>query len=209
MAGDLVRTLDQGFQQVLSVNHEEMFLPTEGLLARHLPVHVPANTVYNGRSVWLLPDQNMLVDTRGTGSECESRHAAVPARNLNGFHGMKSHYPGQHLKVATLLFAREEVVFIEGGMLAHCRSISPSLRVGRDKISEKYPVLGGKDATELVNKIAQMGDTSALANQLGVLPAPITQDPVFPLRPVGGVRRPHRPGRPKLLPLFLRSEWQI
>lgn len=204
-AGDLVRTLDNGFQEVRRVSRERVGIPEGEVRPDFLPVRVPSRAAYNGRAVWLMPEQGLALTPSSKTADHEEV-SIVPARMLSGQFRFSSQTPAREFTTTSVFFDQDEVIFIEGGLQAFCsacriRSLSgPSRRA--------YAVLDEDEAHDLVTSIANAGNMSALANPLGALPAPIPQEPIFPIRPPSGVRRPGRPGRPNVPALFLRPEWQ-
>ncbi|WP_209016450.1 Hint domain-containing protein [Roseibium sp. RKSG952] len=205
VVGDLVRTLDHGFREVRRVSADRVVIPEGETRAENLPIYVPAQAAYNGRPVWLMPEQGVALDLSKIDSEAGG-FSVVPARLLSGKCRLSSQSPGSTFEVRTLFFDEDEVIFVQGGLQAFCSSGRFSMRPRPNRIS--YPVAEEEEAAALTELIAQKGDLSALANPLGALPAPIPQEPIFPIRPPSGIRRPGRPGRPNLPALFLRPEWQ-
>ena len=203
--GDLVRTLDNGFQEVRRTVRERIAVTDGETRPEHLPVLVPSRTAFNGRPVWLMPEQGMAIDQSKL-DPAVSDIAVVPARALSGMGAVTSQAPARMFDVTSLIFDHDEVAFIEGGLQAYCSA--GRLRPVRKASQRAYHVVNEDQADILVDTIAIRGDMSALANALGALPAPIPQEPVFPIRPPRGMRRPGRPGRPGVPALFLRPEWQ-
>ncbi len=204
VAGDLVRTLDHGFCELRRASVDRIVVPEDERRAEHLPVLVPSRAAYNGRPVWLMPEQGMALDQGKLGLGVEGI-SIVPARMLSGVAQLQSRAPAQTFDVTSLFFDDDEVVFIEGGFQAYC----PAGRMtGAAGATGTYQVADAEDADLLIDAVAIKGDISPLANPLGALPAPVPQDPIFPIRPQVGVRRPGRPGRPDVPALFLRPEWQ-
>ncbi len=203
-AGDLVRTLDHGFKEVRRVSTSWVNIPAGERRSAHLPIFVPARAAYNGRAVWLMPEQGVALD-RGKLDLTDQGVSVVPARLLDGACRLSSQSPGSSFEVTTLFFDQDEVIYIEGGLQAYCPSGRFSRTSGQAK---EYAVADEDAATALVGALAASGEISALANPLGALPAPIPTDPIFPIRPAAGIRRPGRPGRPSAPVLFLRPEWQ-
>ncbi|WP_367647862.1 Hint domain-containing protein [Ruegeria arenilitoris] len=205
VAGDLVRTMDNGFQEVKRVSHDRIAVPAGEVRPDFLPVRVPSRAAYNGRAVWLMPEQGMAV-ALSSDFNIDAGLAIIPARLLSGHFSFSSRTPAEEFQVTSLFFEQDEVVFIEGGFQAFCSSCRIRSLSGPSRRS--YAVLEESEARSLVTSIAEAGELSALANPLGALPAPIPQEPIFPIRPPSGVRRPGRPGRPNVPALFLRPEWQ-
>lgn len=203
VAGDLVRTLDHGFQEVRRVCVDRIVVPGDERRAEHLPVLVPSRAAYNGRPVWLMPEQGMALDQGKLGLGVKGI-SIVPARMLSGVGRLQSQTPAQTFDVTALFFDQDEVVFIEGGFQAYCPAGRMVAALGPESA---YQVADAEDADLLIEAVAIKGDISPFANPLGALPAPIPQEPIFPIRPPSGIRRPGRPGRPNAPALFLRPEW--
>lgn len=206
VAGDLVRTLDNGFRPVRRIQVDRVVVPGEETRAAHLPVLVPARTTYNGRPVWLMPEQGIAVEKqklqRGTNGI-----SVLPARVLSGMGRVISRTPAQVFDVTSLFFDEDQVIFIEGGFQAFC----PTGRMASSPAQSvrAYDVVASRDASVIAEKLDHLSDVSIFANPLGALPAPIPQDPIFPIRPHAGVRRPGRPGRPAEPVLVLLQEWRV
>lgn len=204
--GDLIRTLDHGFKGVRRISTNVVVIPADERRDEYLPVFVPARAAFNGRPVWLMPEQGMALTLSKIDAERDGV-SVVPARVLSGAGRLMSQAPGSSFEVCSLFFDEDQVIFVEGGLQAYCPSGRFSMRGSLHR--QSYEVADDVAAADLANSIAIKGDMSALANPLGALPAPIPQDPIFPIRPPSGVRRPGRPGRPNAPVLFLRPEWQI
>ncbi|KIC43185.1 hypothetical protein RA27_07740 [Ruegeria sp. ANG-R] len=206
VAGDLVRTLDHGFQELRRVRADQIIVSGDERRPEHLPVLVPSRAAFNGRPVWLMPEQGMALDQGKLGVGIEGI-SIIPARMLSGVGRLKSDTPAQTFDVTSLFFDQDELVFIEGGFQVYCPSGRMVSASGQN--TEPYEVADAEHADLLIEAVVSKGDISALANPLAALPAPIPTEPIFPIRPPLGIRRPGRPGRPDMPVLFLRSEWQL
>ena len=196
-AGDLVRTMDNGFQQVCRISTDCISVPVNENRTENLLVRVPSNTLYNGRSVWLMPEQGMALDnTKLTNGPITLPISmpVVPARMLSGTFRLTSGTPASYFDVCSLFFEQDEVIYIEGGLRAFC-SAGRFGSTGRPQ-NASYKIVDAEQSDELVDSVAHSRDIAVLANSLGALPAPIQQNPIFPVRPVKAARRAGRPGRP-------------
>ncbi len=202
--GDRVRTLDNGFREVRRISTDEVNIPKGEMRIENLPVQVPAQAAYNGRPVWLMPEQGMALDHSKMDKNSDGV-SVLPARMLSGTCRLRSRSPGSTFQVSSLFFDEDEVIFIEGGFQAYCSAGRFTSPVGGRKT---YEILNDESAAGWIDIISRKADISAFANSLGALPAPIPQEPIFPIRPPKPMRRPGRPGRPGLPALFLRPEWQ-
>ncbi|CUH44278.1 hypothetical protein RUM4293_03176 [Ruegeria atlantica] len=200
-AGDLIRTMDNGFRAVSRVATDCIAIPASETKAENLPVRVPSNTLYNGDPVWLMPEQGVALDNtklnRGPITLPISM-PVVPARVLSGTFRLSSSAPSLLFEVCSLFFEQDEVIYIAGGLRAFC----PAGRFGSNSrpANASYKVVDAERTEDLIDMVAHSRDIAVLANSLGALPAPIMQNPIFPARPVMGARRPGRPGRPA--PIF-------
>ncbi len=206
VAGDLVRTRDHGFKELRRVCVDRIVVPGDERRPEHLPILVPSRAAYNGRPVWLMPEQGMALDQGKLGVGIEGI-SIIPARTLSGVGRIESSTPAQSFDVTSLFFDEDELVFIEGGFQAYCPS--GRMNTGSSRNPEAYEVADAEHADLLIEAVTGKGNLSALTNPLAALPAPIPQEPIFPIRPALGVRRPGRPGRPNMPALFLRPEWQL
>ncbi len=198
-SGDLVRTLDHGFQAVRRVCVDQITVPGGETRPGHLPVLVSERVAYNGRPVWLMPEQGVAVNASKIGQDADGV-AIVPARMLSGLNGIKSSAPAQSFDVISLFFDNDEVVYIEGGFQAYCAATRiPTLRTEH---ASAYKVVGSEDADANVEAAVQQANVSAFVSPIGAAAAPIQPEPVVPIRPSVGVRRPGRPGRPTPSALF-------
>ncbi|WP_424831075.1 Hint domain-containing protein [Ruegeria sp.] len=204
--GDLVRTVDDGFKEVRRVSTDLVTIPAGETRADCLPVQVPSRAAYNGRVVWLMPEQGMAIDHSKI-DPSQTEISVVAARLLSGTCRLRSRAPASSFEVTTLFFDQDQVIFIEGGLQAYCPAARFGTRPGADQ--KTYQVIDGETAMLVIDAIADRGNMAALANPLGALPAPVPGEPIFPMRPATGQRRPGRPGRPPQPTLFLRPEWMM
>ncbi|WP_233421903.1 Hint domain-containing protein [Ruegeria profundi] len=195
--GDLIRTMDNGFQAVSRVATDCITVPPDETKAENMPIRVPSHMAYNDRPVWLMPEQGVALDNTKLCHDPIALPVSLPvvsARLLSGMFRITSDVPASYFDISTLFFEQDEVIYIEGGFRAFC----PSGRFGSRTIPGRasYKVVGSEAAAELISLTAKRRDVAVLANSLGSLPAPIFDHAIVPARPVRGARRPGRPGRP-------------
>jgi len=198
--GDLVRTVDNGFQKICRISTDCITVAANESKPENMPVRVPSNAAYNGRPVWLMPEQGVALDNTRLDHDPNARTACQPvvsARLLSGMFRITSDTPASYFDVSSLFFDEDEVIYIEGGFRAYC----PSGRFSAHSIrtAASYEVVGEQAAADLIYLTGRRGDVGVLANSLGSLPAPIFDHPIVPVRPVRGTRRPGRPGRPVMM----------
>lgn len=181
--GDLVLTFDNAMQPIADIQRETLHVPEEGMSKSLWPICVPQGALYNRREVWLMPDQGMMIECEAALDAMGDPYAVVPARLLKGFRGIARGCPGNRIEVTTLAFQRDEVIYVEGGMLAHCPR-PQQLLAGKGILQPSlYDVLEGRAAQFLVNCLIDDDETHALASNPDELPG-LPTGPVRPTRPV-------------------------
>ncbi|MEM6305263.1 MAG: Hint domain-containing protein [Pseudomonadota bacterium] len=124
-AGDMVLTFDNGMQELLEVRRQTFWLDAPHSDPSLWPVTVPAGALDNRTELTLLPDQGVLVESDAAADAFGDPFAVVPAHALDGVRGIYRAAPQQQVELITLIFAAEEVIYVEGGALVHCpRAVS-------------------------------------------------------------------------------------
>lgn len=160
--GDKVLTFDHGMQTIIDIQRETLFAPEHTLPAAQCPVLVPEGAMNNRKDMWLMPDQGMLLESDAAIDALGEPYAVVPARVLKGLKGIRSTTPGDRLDITTLAFATDEVIYVEGGMLAHCprpRCILTETPMAQESL---YDVLDTRRARFLVDCLIDENDASPL-----------------------------------------------
>lgn len=179
--GDKVLTFDHAMQTVADIQRETVTLPA-GLPAALRPVRLPEGVCHNRRDLWMMPDQGLLVECEAALDALGDPYAVVPARMLRGYRGITDDLPAERVEVTTLAFHQDEVIYVEGGLLAHCPAPRQVLD-GADLLRPTlYDRLDGAAARFLVSCLIDDDDEHAL----GCDPADLPDLPM----------RPPRPGRP-------------
>lgn len=162
--GDKVLTFDNGMQTVLDIQHETLGTGTRGHLPQSAtPVFVPEGALCNRCDLWLMPDQGLLIESESTQDALGDPFAVVPARALIGFRGICRRAPQLPLELTILTFAGDEVVYVEGGMLAHCPRARDLLMDGAFDKDGLYDPLDIKRARSLVECLMAQNSISAFA----------------------------------------------
>ncbi len=159
--GDKVLTFDHGMQVITEIQHEPMFALGNRQAFGQCPVLVPKGAMNNRCEIWLMPGQGMLVESDAALDAMGDPFAVVPARALKGLRGICAAKPDNRPAVTTLAFANDEVIYVEGGMLAHCPR--PRCLVTEDPAVafELYNVLAPHAARKLVECMIDKDDVSA------------------------------------------------
>lgn len=160
--GDKVLTFDHGMQSIVDIQREALVAPDEVVPNGHRPILVPDGALINRKDIWLAPDQGILVESDAVTDALGDPFAVVPSRALEGLKGIRSASLVDRLDVITLTFEQDEVIYMEGGMLAHCprpRFLLSDDTLGADAM---YIVLDLEAARLLVDGLIQKQDASAL-----------------------------------------------
>lgn len=181
--GDKVLTFDHAMQPIVDIQRETLIQPEGSVIGSRRPVLVPRDALFNRRELWLMPDQGILVECEAAQDAMGDPFAVVPARILNGLRGITLGVPGEEIEVTTIGFAHDEVVYVEGGMLAHCPHPQPVFCEDEHPKAGLYDVLSGPAAQFLVNCIIDDDDASAVATRPDLLPGEFCDRPVRPSRP--------------------------
>ncbi|MFT5341767.1 MAG: hypothetical protein ACI9BH_000980, partial [Paracoccaceae bacterium] len=118
--GDKLLTFDHGMQVITDIQRVVQSSPGRKQPQNQLPILVPQGALNNRRAMWLMPDQGLMVEYENAEDPLGDPFAVIPASALHGFRGIERGDPGERLDVTILAFAQDEVVYVEGGMLAYC-----------------------------------------------------------------------------------------
>ncbi len=185
--GDRVLTFDHAMQPIVDIQRETLIMPERDVGGIRRPVLVPDGALFNRRELWLMPDQGMLIECDAAQDAVGDPFAVVPARMLSGLRGITLGYPGEQIEVTTIGFNNDEVIYVEGGMLAHCPRPQPLYSQGGNPAEGIYDVLSGPAAQFLVNCIIDDDDALAVASDPAELPGGFHDGPVRPSRPVRSI----------------------
>ncbi len=138
-AGDRVQTLDGGLAKILRLDRRILSPEAETAL-----VHVPGGSLDTCSDLLLLPGQHLLLDTLNDPSLGGAPFALLAARALIGMAGVHRYYHPKAMEVLIPMFADEEVVYANSGLLLHC----PSVIDGATSFPENsfFPRLDAADA---------------------------------------------------------------
>lgn len=168
-AGDQVLTFDNGMQTVTDIQREVYDAPQAHLSGHQRPVIVPAQALYNRRDLWLMPEQGLLVESEEFSDAAGDPYVVVPAETLIGLRGIEVASTDETLETTTLAFARDEVIYVEGGLLAHCPHPLQLLFEHNDEVS-LYNVLNRADARRVAKRLIADDAMSALACNPDMMP---------------------------------------
>ncbi len=157
--GDKVLTFDNGMQTVVDIQRETLWIGERGHAhPTTLPIHLPQGALNNRCDMWLMPDQGLLVESDAVSDLMGDPFAVVSARSLVGLGGISRMAPAQKLEITILSFENDEVIYVEGGLLAHCPRPRDFLRDEFTDGSDLYDVLDTSSARSLVENLVGTAD---------------------------------------------------
>ena len=115
--GDVVQTLDGGLARIHGLDRRVLQPAAETAL-----IHVPGGCHDACSDLWLVPGQHLLIDTLEDAA-IGAPFALVPALALTSDPRVRRDFPTKPVEVITPLFADEEVVFANSGVLIHCPGV--------------------------------------------------------------------------------------
>lgn len=149
--GDSVQTLDGGLSRILGLDRRVLKPEPETSLIR-----IPGGCHDACSDVLLMPGQHVLKDTL----EDDACHGApfilVPAFAMTVDSLVTRHFPDAPVEVITPLFADEEVIFANSGVLLHCPGIVDG--AGHAPLDSFFPRLDSQQARAfLTRRAARLG----------------------------------------------------
>ncbi|NDR59690.1 Hint domain-containing protein [Aliiruegeria sabulilitoris] len=164
--GDMVMTFDDDLQEITGVTRRLHPMPchqaTEMTMLRPL-LSIPAGTIGNRRQMLLPEGQAVLVESDFAEAYLGDPFAALESTELLGLHGVRKVLPEDRVVVVTLSFAEDQMVFVEGQALAHCRASEVGApRSVEEAIwpetTQRYRVLSHDDAELVVAGMASVDE---------------------------------------------------
>jgi len=116
--GACIQTLDGGLSRLLRLARR-VIGPSDELVL----IHLPGGCLDACSDLTLLPGQHLLVDTLDDDSLGGAPFALVPALALLVLNGPRRIRPEAPVEVVTPLFAEEEGIYAQSGVLFHCPSL--------------------------------------------------------------------------------------
>ena len=113
--GDAVQTLDGGLARIHVLDRRMLTPQTDMAL-----IVVPGGCHGANSDLRLVPGQHLLIDTLDDERCNGARFALVPAAALTIDPLVRRHNPQTPVQVVTLMFAVEEVVLANSGVMIHC-----------------------------------------------------------------------------------------
>jgi len=134
--GTRVWTFDNGLQTIAEIKARAFAEQGAGAgLWQDLFV-VPAGGLSNEQDLLLLPDVGLLLECENAQDQFGDPFAVLPIAVLEGICGIKRGCEPQQRTLFQVRFEREEVVYIDSGILVHC----PIADTMREQTSARYDV---------------------------------------------------------------------
>lgn len=156
--GDRVVTFDNGMQRLKAVQIAKLWT-AEGQAPRGVwPLEIPQRALGNRTAMRLLPEQTVLIESDEAEQLFGDAFSMVAAGTLDGYKGITRVPPQREMTVVTLVFDSEEVVYVNGTLLAHCPAPGANLLDTLDSAvtigdSTPYPRLTTMQARTLVDAL--------------------------------------------------------
>lgn len=140
-AGDRVVTFDNGMQVLRSVRVSSLWTAQADAPRKVWPMQVPAKALGNRTAMTLMPEQAVLIESDQAEDLYGDPFMLVSAGTLEGYKGITRVPPQREITVVTLEFDGDQVVYVNGTLLAHC----PAPRVETVRSAEDL-MLAGSDS---------------------------------------------------------------
>ena len=111
---------DGGMQTVVRVERSVLWNSPKNCPEHLWPLQVPAGALGNQREMYLLPEQNVMVESDAAEECFGDPFALIPAAALTGFREISRVKLHEEIVVYTLHFEHEQIVFACSGALFHC-----------------------------------------------------------------------------------------
>ncbi|WP_225026288.1 Hint domain-containing protein [Xinfangfangia pollutisoli] len=113
--GDSLHTLDGGLARIVAMNRREV-LPGEPV------IRIAGGTFDACSDLLLMPGQDLLLDTMGL---TDAPYACLSAETLAGRPGVSRAATPRRVEIVTPIFAEEEAVWAQSGVLLRCPGVRP------------------------------------------------------------------------------------
>lgn len=115
--GDRLQTLDGGLARIHGLDRRILGVQAETSL-----IHVPGGCFDACSDLWLVPGQHVLMDTVQD-PDHTAPYVLLPAIALTTDAAVRHSFLQTEVQVITPLFADEEVIFANSGVMLHCPSV--------------------------------------------------------------------------------------
>lgn len=150
--GDRVHTFDNGMQPIIDIKRRVLWEKEADRETQPWPVVIPEDALGNSHEMIFLPDQGVMLESENACDRMGDPYAIMPAQVLEGLCGIESAPAGHAMELVSLVFAAEEVVYIDGSMLVYCPQ-QPSALEGFDVPAPVYDVKSLDEAQDMLTDL--------------------------------------------------------
>lgn len=118
--GDQVLTFDAGLKTVTKVTRIRLWSDEAMTPSQQWPLEVPTGALGNREPIYVLPGQNIMVESDAAEDMYGDPFTLIPAEAIAGLYGVSRVPPRSDQEVIMLHFASDQVVFSETGALFFC-----------------------------------------------------------------------------------------
>ncbi len=145
--GDAVQTLDGGLTRILGLDRRTLRPEPETSLIR-----IPGGCHDACSDILLMPGQHVLKDTLDDPTCHGAPFVLLPAFAMTIDLMITRHFPEAAVEVITPLFADEEIIFANSGVLLHCPGVIDG--AGRPPVNSFFPRMDSVDARAFLTRRA-------------------------------------------------------
>lgn len=132
--GDRVVTFDNGMVPVRDAAVSQLMTGGSRVPRAYWPLSVPEKALGNRKEMLLLPEQSVLIESDEGEDLFGDPFLLVAASALDGYCGIERVAPATEMKIVTLRFDSEEVVYANGMVLMHCPKPASERRQSPDEL---------------------------------------------------------------------------
>lgn len=118
--GDRVWTFDNGLRPILEIRRTVFGRTQLDREKAPAPLVIPAAALGNEADITLLPHVGLLLECENASDAMGDPFAVIPITALDGICGIHRAPAQRRMEVFSLIFAEEEVIYIDSGLLIHC-----------------------------------------------------------------------------------------
>ncbi|MCA0203698.1 MAG: Hint domain-containing protein [Proteobacteria bacterium] len=118
--GDRIVTFDHGMRPLRAVRISTLYTAAEAAPQRLWPLSIPAGVLGNRSALKVLPDQPVLIESDAAEVLYGDAFLMLPVGVLDGYRGITRVPPAREMSVVALEFDNDEVVYVNGTLLAQC-----------------------------------------------------------------------------------------
>lgn len=135
--GDRVITLDSGLQPVRAIRQSMLWTTAAGAPVAEWPLVVPARALGNRTEMMLMPSQRLLIESDEAEAVYGHAFILLAARAFDGYRGIHRVAPPRQVTLISLEFEDEQLVYVNGTMLVHCRGQEPQHDAATGNLADK------------------------------------------------------------------------